>query len=228
MRLIPTTRASAIVVFSIIAFLAACSTPEEQLVNTFLTAVRDGQEDMIRGVSLVDLPETGIQSWEIIEVGLEATEPYRLAELRKAFFDATQAWESKVDDNDKFVNDNREETLRYRKEIGTDPGYKFPSGAMAEYQEEWETREAAAKELEEKVREADEALKKERDSVYMSANMAVRDGFEGDVTVKTVRVNVNGGSGSKTYALTLRKYNVVDSETGITPMSRWIVTDIEG
>jgi hypothetical protein len=47
------------------------------------------------------------------------------------------------------------------------------------------------------------------------------------VAVKTVRVNVNGGSGSKTYALTLRKYNVVDSETGITPMSRWIVTDIE-
>jgi hypothetical protein len=225
MRLIPTKRVAAIIAF--LALAASCAGPEEQLVNTFLTAVRDGQDDMIRGVSLVNLTETDVQSWEIIEVGPESTEPYRFAQLSKAFFEATRAWESKVDENDRFVNDNQDETLRYRKEIVADPGYKFPSGAMAQYQQEWETREAAAKELERLVREADEALKKERDSIYMSANMAVRDSFEGDVAVKTVRVNVNGGSGSKTYALTLRKYNVVDSETGITPMSRWIVTDIE-
>jgi hypothetical protein len=225
MRLIPTNRAAAIVAF--LAFAASCSAPEEQLVNTFLTAVRDGQEDMIRGVSLVDLPDTDIQSWAVIEVGPEATEPYRFAELRKAFFDATRAWESKVDDNDKFVNDNVENTLRYRERIKANPDYEF-TGAMAEYQKEWEARDAEAKELEENVREADATLKKERDSIYMSANMAVRDGFEGNVAIKTVRVNVDGESGSKTYALTLRKYNVVDSETGITPMSRWIVTEIEG
>jgi hypothetical protein len=225
MRLIPTNRAAAIVAF--LAFAASCSAPEEQLVNTFLTAVRDGQEDMIRGVSLVDLPDTDIQSWAVIEVGPEATEPYRFAELRKAFFDATRAWESKVDDNDKFVNDNVENTLRYRERIKANPDYQF-TGAMAEYQKEWEARDAEAKELEENVREADATLKKERDSIYMSANMAVRDGFEGNVAIKTVRVNVDGESGSKTYALTLRKYNVVDSETGITPMSRWIVTEIEG
>ena len=62
----------------------------------------------------------------------------------------------------------------------------------------------------------------------MSANMAVRESFEGDVAVKTVKVNVNGDSGSRAYSLTLRKYNISDSETGITPMSRWIVSEVEG
>ena len=62
----------------------------------------------------------------------------------------------------------------------------------------------------------------------MSANMVARDTFEGDIEVMTVTVNVNGDSGSRTYDLTLRKYNVVDSETGIKPISRWIVAEIDG
>jgi len=225
MRLIPTPRAAAI--SAVLAFTASCAGPEENVVNTFLTAVRDGQEEMVRGVSMVDLPDTDIQSWEIVEVGPEATEPYRFPELRQAYFDANKAWESKVEDNDKFLNVDQEKTLRYREKTKAEPDYQF-TGAMAEYQKEWEARETEAKELESAVRKADEALKKERDSIYMSANMAVRDTFEGSVAVKTVRVNVNGDSGSKSYALTLRKYNVVDSETGITPMSHWIVTEIEG
>ena len=225
MRLVAISRAAAIC--AVLALTISCAAPEENLVNTFLAAVRDGQEDMIRGVSLVDLPDTDVQSWEIVEVGPEETEPYHLADLNKAFFEATQAWEAKVEDNDKFLNVDVDKSMSYRNKMKTDPEYKF-TGSMAEYQKEWETREAEAKELEERVRKADEALKKEKDRIYMSANMAARDSFEGDVAVKNVRVNVTGGAGSKTYDLILRKYNLVDSETGITPMSRWIVTEIEG
>ncbi len=224
----PRTRTLAIVIFSSIAFITSCTAPEEHLVNTFLTAVRDGQEEMIRGVSVVNLPDADVQSWEIVEVGPETTEPYRLAELRAAFFEATQAWEAKVEQNDKFLNDDQDSARRYRERINADPDYKFTSGAMAEYQEEWEGKLEEARKLAGIVREADEVLKKERDSIYMSANMAVRDGFEGDIAVKTVKVNVNGDSGSKTYDMTVRKYNIVDAETGIKPMSRWIVTEIDG
>jgi len=216
------------VIVSSIAFITSCTGPEEHLVNTFLTAVRDGQEDMIRGVSVVDLPDADVQTWEIVEVGPETTEPYHLAELRTAFFQATEAWELGVGANDQFLNDNHDKTNRYRARINEDPDYKFTSGEMAAYQEEWEKRLENARELAGRLREADEALKKERDQTYMSANMAVRDGFEGDIAVKTVKVNVNGDSGSKTYDMTVRKYNIVDAETGIKPMSRWIVTEIDG
>jgi hypothetical protein len=183
---------------------------------------------MIQGVSVVNLPDADVQSWEIVEVGPETTEPYRLAELRAAFFEATAAWEAKVEENDKFMNDDQDSAVRYREQIQADPEYKFTSGAMAEYQEEWEGRLEEARELAGLLREADEVLKRERDSIYMSANMAVRDTFEGDIAVKTVKVNVTGGSGSKTYDLILRKYNISDSETGITPMSRWIIAEIDG
>jgi len=211
-----------------LAFIVSCTAPEEQIVDRFLTAVRDGQEDIAQGVSLVSLTDADFETWEIVEVGPEATEAFRFVELRDAYREADQAWESKVADNDKFMNDNRDNALRYEKEVKSDPDYEFTAGEMAEYQKEWEARMAELRELEQNLKEADEALKKERDSIYMSANMAVRDTFEGDVAVKNVRVNVDGSSGSKTYDLTLRKYNLVDSETGITPMSRWIVTEIEG
>lgn len=224
----PRTRTLAIVIFSFIAFITSCTAPEEQLVDAFLTAVRDGHEEMIRGVSVVNLPDADVQSWEIVEVSPETTEPYRLAELRAAFFDATKTWEDNIEENDKFLNDNEENTLRYRDRINADPDYKFTSGAMAEYQEEWERRVEEVRELASIVREADEVFKRERDSTYMSANMVARDTFEGDIEVMTVTVNVNGDSGSRTYDLTLRKYNVVDSETGIKPISRWIVAEIDG
>ena len=224
----PRTRTQAIVIFSFIAFITSCTAPEEQLVDTFLTAVRDGHEEMIRGVSVVNLPDADVQSWEIVEVSPETIEPYRLAELRATFFDATKTWEDNIEENDKFLNDNEENTLRYRDRIKADPDYKFTSGAMAEYQEEWERRVEEVRELASVVRATDEALKRERDNTYMSANMVARETFEGDIEIKTVRVNVNGDSGSRTYELTLRKYNVVDSETGIKPISRWIVAEIDG
>ena len=102
------------------------------MVDAFLTAVRDGHEEMIRGVSVVNLPDADVQSWEIVEVSPETTEPYRLAELRAAFFDATKTWEDNIEENDKFLNDNEENTLRYRDRINADPDYKFTSGAMAD------------------------------------------------------------------------------------------------
>jgi len=224
----PRTRTQAIVIFSFIAFITSCTAPEEQLVDTFLTAVRDGQEEMIQGLSMVNLPDADVQSWEIVEVSPETTEPYHLAELGAAFFEATKTWEDNVAENDKFLNDNEENTLRYRDRTKADPDYKFTSGAMAEYQEEWERRVEEVRELASVVRATDEALKRERANTYMSANMVARETFEGDIEIKTVRVNVNGDSGSRTYDLTLRKYNVVDSETGIKPISRWIVTEIDG
>ena len=224
----PRMRTLAIVIFSFVAFITSCTAPEEQLVDTFLTAVRDGQEEMIQGLSMVNLPDADVQSWEIVEVSPETTEPYHLAELSAAFFEATKTWEDNIAENDKFLNDNEENTLRYRDRIKADPDYKFTSGAMAEYQEEWERRVEEVRELASVVRATDEALKRERDNTYMSANMVARETFEGDIEIKTVRVNVNGDSGSRTYDLTLRKYNVVDSETGIKPISRWIVTEIDG
>ncbi len=48
---------------------AGCATPEERIVDYYLAAVRDGQDGIVAGVSLVSFPEEDIQSWEIVEIG---------------------------------------------------------------------------------------------------------------------------------------------------------------
>ena len=63
-----------------------------------------------------------------------------------------------------------------------------------------------------------------------AANATSTDGaasFKGNVAIKRAKVNVNSASGGKTYTLVLRKYNIVDSDTGLSPVAKWIITDIE-
>ena len=218
----------AIVGFLSLPFITSCAAPEQHLIDVFLAAVRDGQKEVIAGVSMVNLPDADVQSWEIVEVGPESTEPYRLGELNTAFFDAVKAYDAKAEENDRFLNDNQKNALRYQAEIKKNPEYKFTNGAMAEFQKVWEGKLEELKDLEGKLLAAEETLKRERERIFMSASIPLKDTFEGDVAVKKVRVSVNGGSGSKTYAFTLRKYNIVDSETGVTPMAKWIISEIEG
>lgn len=211
----------------LIAAGIGCAAPEERIVDYYLSGVRDGHNEVVGGVSLVSFPEENIQSWEIIEIGPESTEPYQLVEIRDAHFDARQAYEAKTAENDEFLQANEKNALRYQQKKKDDPDYMFASGVMAEFQKVWEQKLETQKELENKVTEAENALERERNAIRMSANIPLKDSFKGDVAIKRVKVNVNGGSGAKTYTLVLRKYNIVDSDTGLSPTAKWIVTNVE-
>ncbi len=211
----------------LLAIGIGCATPEERIVDFYLTAIRDGQDEMVAGVSLVSFPEGDIQSWEIVEIGPESTEPYQLIEIRDAHFDAKAAYDAKTVENDEFLRANERNALRYQQKMKDEPDYKYTSGVLAEFQEVWEEKIETQKELQNKVKEAEEALERERNSIRMSASIPLKNSFRGDVAVKKAKVNVNGASGAKTYTLVLRKYNIVDSDTGLSPTAKWILTDIE-
>ena len=211
----------------LLAIGIGCATPEERIVDFYLTAVRDGQDEMVAAVSLVSFPEANIQSWEIVEIGPESTEPYQLIEIRDAHFDAKEAYDAETVENDEFLQANERNALRYQQKMKDDPDYKYTSGVLAEFQEVWEEKVETQKELQNKVKETEEALERERNSIRMSASIPLKNSFRGDVAVKKAKVNVNGASGAKTYTLVLHKYNIVDSDTGLSPTAKWIVTDIE-
>jgi hypothetical protein len=204
-----------------------CATPEERIVDYYLTAVRDGQDEIVAGVSLVSFPEEDIQSWEIVEFGPESTEPYRLIEIRDAHFNAREAYDAKTAENDEFLAANERNALRYQQKMKDDPDYKYASGVLAEFQEVWEQKLETQKELQNEVKEAHEALERERSRIRMSTSIPLKNSFKGNVAIKRAKVNVNSGSGGKTYTLVLRKYNIVDSDTGLSPVAKWIITDIE-
>jgi hypothetical protein len=211
----------------LIVAAVGCAAPEERIVDYFLGAVRDGNVDVVAGVSLVNFPDADIESWEVVEIGPESTEPYQLPEVRAALYDAKQAYEAKTEENDGFLRSNEKNALRYQQKMKEDPDYKFTRGAMADFQEVWQEMVEEQKELQNKIKEAEKALERERNSIRMSASIPLKESFQGDVAIKRVKVNVAGGSGTKTYSLTLRKYNIVDSDTGLSPISKWIVTNIE-
>jgi len=206
----------------------SCATPEERIVDYFLTAVRDGQDEIVTRVSLVSFPEEDIQSWEIVEIGAESTEPYRLVEIRDEHFKAKEVYGAKTVENDEFLRANEKDALRYQQKLKDDPDYKYASGVMAEFQAVWEEKLETQKGLQNKVKEAEEVLEREKNAIRMSTSIPLKDSFKGNVTVKRAKVNVNGGSGAKTYILVLRKYNIKDSDTGLSPIAKWIITEIEG
>lgn len=216
----------AILVFPLAFGLASCAPPEKVVVDTFLGAARDGQKALLEAVSLVEFPGKGVTAWEVLEVGEESIETYRLAELRQAVADAKKAEEAKIMEGDDFLRSNETIAIRYQEKMREDPEYRYPGGEMAEFQEAWDKEVEGREEFAKKVTEAQEVIKLERKAIQMSTKIALKTTLEGDVSVKKVKVQVEGSGGSKTYDLTLRRYNLTDSETGITPTTSWIVVGV--
>lgn len=214
------------------AFLAStlivigCAPPEQVAVDTFLTAIRDGQDNVASAMSLASIDELDVESWEIVEIGEESKKRFELAELSKAAGAAREAHEARVAEGDDFLRANEEVAIRYQQKMKEDPEHRYSGGQMQEFQEAWDVELKARDELQKQAHEATEALEREREAVKMSTKVAAKSTYEGDVSTKTLKVNVTGSSGVKTHDITLSRYNLRDPETGISPSATWIVTDI--
>jgi hypothetical protein len=210
---------------SALALIISCSPPEEQLVKTFLLAAQGGDEAMVSGVSLVKFPGS-VASWEILEIGPESKEPFPLAEIRKELADVESQIKINNERHANFLSDNAKMVTEYRRRIEKDPNYQF-TGEMADFKTELDARTAKQKELQAKFEEVRGRMTRLRDAAQLSVNTVVNENFEGEVKGKTVRLKVNDGSQEKVYSLSLRRFELKDTERNLTPMPRWIITDIQ-
>jgi hypothetical protein len=210
----------------LIICLTSCVAAEKQLIDRFLQAVQAEDKDIVSAMSLASFPGK-VESWEILEIGPTSTEAFRLEELEKEAAETRKALDAEVQKNDAFLKENEKTYLQYKARIDKDAEYKFPRGPLAAFQEEWEARLKKQKEMEVKAREALAAFKEEQEAVRKSTNLGASATYAGDVSVKTVRVNVKGGEGPKTYRFTLRRYNLVDTERNIKPIPNWLIAGIE-
>ena len=210
---------------STLALLVSCTGAEQQLVSTFLTAVQGGDEATLSGVSLVKFPGS-VTSWEILEVGPESKEPFPLAEIQKEFTELEKQTEINNERHANFLADNAKKAVEYRRRLLKNPDSQF-TGEMADFKTELDTRIAEQKELDAKLEEVRQRIIGLRDAAGLSLNIAVNDNFEGEVKGKVVRLKVHDGSEEKSYSFMLRRFELSDPERNLTPMSRWIITDIE-
>lgn len=219
-----------LVVSSIVLCLLACSGgTEKTLLSRFFMAVRSGDNTTIVSMSLVTFPgEPGeVESWELIEVGAEASEPFRLSELRAKAVEARRERDIQFEKGKYFLEDNYGDIEKIQLKLDEDPSFKF-DGKLGEAQKEWENIIQQRKTLE---RAAQEINREAQSEAKLAAMSVMRDidvnNSEGNVLKKEVLVRVRTGTEEKPYSIALQRYDLTEPEGTRPVQSRWIIVAIQ-
>ncbi len=219
-----------LVVSSIVLCLPACSGgTEKTLLSSFFMAVRSGDNATIVAMSLVAFPgEPGeFESWELIEIGAETSEPFGLSELRAKVVEARTERDFQFEKGKHFLEDNYDAIGKIQIKLDEEPSFKF-DGELGEVQTEWENIIQQRKILERSVQEINREAQNEAKLVNMSL-MVDTDiaNTEGNVMKKEVLVTVRAGAEEKPYSIALQRYDLTEPE-GTRPLrSRWIIVAIQ-
>ncbi|TDI43034.1 MAG: hypothetical protein E2P02_12065 [Acidobacteria bacterium] len=208
----------------VILLSVSCSGGEQEVVNSFLAAIQSGNEAAAKAVSVVEYLEK-VESWEIVEVGAESTEPFALAELDDKRATLSRERRLVTEQNDYFLQDHKDAFEEYEAKTKDEPDYEF-SGEMAEFQKEWEERRSKQEEGDRVAIGLGNEISRLRSAAGLSVNVSVNAKFVGEVFGKKLTLRVNDGSTEKTHTFTLRKFNIVDTTRNLSPIGRWVITDI--
>lgn len=210
-----------------VGLLACSGGAETNLLNSFFMAARSGDNATIAAMSATTFPGEGIQSWEVIEISPEMSEPFRLGELRTKAAEARSERDIQFEKGKYFLEDNYDAIEKIQLKIDQAPDYKF-DGALGDVQAEWDKIIADRKTLERTAqqlnREAENEAKLANMSLMSQANV---NNLEGTVLKKQVLVSVTEEAGEKTYTFDLEKYDLHEEGATRTLPSRWIITSIE-
>jgi hypothetical protein len=207
--------------------LSACGggDPEEQVLRSFFNAVQKGDKVGVDQVSLAPF-DGKLESWEIIERGPESEAPFGLKDLEAQLETKRSEVTAQRQGNTSFVSDNSDTYDAYKAKYAEDPSAPF-QGALLTFHEQLQEKQGRLAQLQVDAEQLElevEALKK---AATMSVSTPVDTSFEGQVKVKPIQVKVNDGSGEKTYAIILHRYELVDTKQNRTPTPRWIIAEIQ-
>lgn len=206
------------------AFVLSCSAGEEQVVRTYFNAVQGGDEIAAKGVSVVEFPGE-VQSWEIVEVGPEFEEPFELVALFERVAERKKELEAAQEENSAFGEANMKLYSEYHQKRDKDPEAEL-TGKLGEFGAEWDARIEKQKALEADIRALEDDIDALKNEAGLSINSVVTGSYSGAVKGKEVSLKVNDGSADKMYKVVVKRYELADVEKNITPMSRWIITEI--
>jgi hypothetical protein len=206
--------------------LLSCGGQEEQALGVFFDAAQSGDNTALAAVSVMEMP-VDVQSWEIVEIGEESTEDFKLPELLREMRDAKREVDYHAEKMGIFMDDNKSIHGQYIAQIEKDPEVEL-EGDLAEYQKKWEELLQVEKGLAADHKQANRAVEIERAGAGVSLmGSAVNEHLEGDVAIKQAQVNVNTGSEEKLYIFTLKNYSLFNTKNQIQQRSRWIIADIQ-
>gem|GEM_PF-3572160 len=208
-----------------IVVLASCSGQEQQVLSDFFQAVQGGDESTAARVSLATF-EGEVESWEIVEVGPESVAPFELPGLHEQLMKKRSEIKIENGTNSNYAGDHRALFDEYKKKKAEDPDAMF-EGELGEFQTEWEKRMESQGKLEEEEEEITAIMNVLKSAAGLSLSTSINEKFDGNVKGKELHLKVNDGSAEKGYVFMLRRYELTNKESTLTPMSRWIITEIK-
>jgi hypothetical protein len=209
----------------LLGLLVSCGGAEQDVLNKFFTATRNGDTNTVAGVSLVAFPGPSVVTWDVVRVDPTTHEPFPLTRLREEAAKAKKARDEQFSRFADFRTAHYGDLLKIQDRLDEDPDASF-TGAQAKLRAEWDAYREERRTLEFQLRDLEKAMeearKPARESVMTSEDI---DGFDGEVLTREVLVNVETEAGAQPYRFILRKYNLTDRKK-FTPPSRWIITAI--
>lgn len=207
----------------------ACGGPEHTTVDQFFRSAQSDDRPTLASMSAVG-PPGKIAAWKVVEVSSRTTEPYELPELVERFETATSEREAVLEEGRKYLEDEVDALDQILPKLQEDPDYKF-SGKIGEIQEEWTA-------LVERRKEKERVFQELKRTVFQAKNLAAKsvmrqipvEELSGDVAVTELLVHLTpeGGEDELPFAITLRKYDLMEAESDRVEPARWIITSIEG
>jgi hypothetical protein len=208
--------------------LWACGSPEQSTLQQFFRAAQSNDATTLAYMSAVG-PPGKVESWKVVEVTSQTTEPFTLPELAARFEAAKKERDAGLEERKKYVADNQDALDQIIPKLRDDPDYKF-KGKLAPIQEEWlrltedrKVKEGAFQELRHELeRETSIASK----SVVRQADVAK---MTGSIAVTEMLLNLTlADHGELPFKVKLRKYALSEPGSERVETARWIVADIEG
>ena len=206
------------------AFVAvACGHPEQRVVNQYFNAVNAQDNQTLSSFAAVKFDKR-VERWSIVQGSPETKAPVTLPDLTK-----------KVKDLDKQMADNKKQAAAFAQEnvnawnqisdiLGKNG--KIPAN-LQKVASEREKFNLTDRDLKKALAEAKEAADRERRNAQLSVGqLADLDNLPGEMTSKTVDLDLTIGGKAQGYVMGLRKYEVQPSGTGRV-VSRWIVHSLE-
>lgn len=204
-----------------LVLLVSCGGPDQQALNTYFKACRNGDNPALSAVSSIEFPEK-VTSWEIVEIGPESVVPFPLKELNLAKRLAEMDLKNIAEEDYLYVSDNQHLYKRYQAAIEKEPDAEL-KGELLEFQQKFTDIRKRGEEADKALEVANRALSREKSAAGISLMGAtVTDQLDGEVAVKEAQVNVNG----KSYRITLKNYNLKDKQNN-NARSRWVITEIQ-
>lgn len=203
---------------------AACAGPEQEVIDRYLGASQRGDNDMVAALSMVAFP-VDVESWNVLELGAETREPYRIPELRAKVAAAEDERDVQFKVFGEFRQANYEALRRIGARLRDEPGYHFP-GRTGELQDQWEVFREERRGVVAKLRDAEIALEYEIRQVNKSLQRESSPEYlTGATRNKDARVRVSTPAGDQHFAITITRYELKNQFDALVP-ARWIITGV--